>query len=364
MSMRTKRIQKLQAEMAKKGFDALVVTSEINQRYLTGFAYTDGYVLITKDKNYLLTDFRYIEAAKATVDAELFEIIMPKGGMLDEMAAKLDACDANITAVEEATLSLASYERLKIKFKNTDLVPGGSALIDTLRLYKDEEEFACMARAQAITDAAFEHILTVLHPNMTEIEVALELEFFMRKMGSEGIAFDTIAVSGSMSARPHGEPRAVKLEKGFLTMDYGARVDGYCSDMTRTVVLGKADAEIKKVYDTVLLAQTTAIDALRAGLGCRAADKIARDIIDGAGYQGCFGHSLGHGVGLYIHESPRLSFGAGENDVLEPGHVVTAEPGIYIEGKYGCRIEDMIGILPDGTAHDFTHSRKDMIELF
>ena len=215
-----------------------------------------------------------------------------------------------------------------------------------------------------ITDAAFEHILTVLHPNMTEIEVALELEFFMRKMGSEGIAFDTIAVSGSMSARPHGEPRPVKLEKGFLTMDYGARVDGYCSDMTRTVVLGKADAEIKKVYDTVLLAQTTAIDALQAGLGCRAADKIARDIIDGAGYEGCFGHSLGHGVGLYIHENPRLSFGAGENDVLQPGHVVTAEPGIYIEGKYGCRIEDMIGIKADGTAHDFTHSRKDMIELF
>jgi Xaa-Pro aminopeptidase len=199
---------------------------------------------------------------------------------------------------------------------------------------------------------------------MTEIEVALELEFFMRKMGSEGIAFDTIAVSGTMSARPHGEPRPVKLEKGFLTMDYGARVDGYCSDMTRTVVLGKADAEIKKVYYTFLEAQTTAIDPLQAGLSCRQADKIVRDIINAAGYEGCFGHSLGHGVGLYIHENPRLSFGAGENDVLCPGHVVTAEPGIYIEGKYGCRIEDMIGIKADGTAHDFTKSRKDLIELF
>jgi Xaa-Pro aminopeptidase len=134
--------------------------------------------------------------------------------------------------------------------------------------------------------------------------------------------------------------------------------------MTRTVVLGKADAEIKKVYYTVLEAQTTAIDALQAGLGCRQADKIARDIINAAGYEGCFGHSLGHGVGLYIHENPRLSFGAGENDVLCPGHVVTAEPGIYIEGKYGCRIEDMIGIKADGTAHDFTKSRKDLIELF
>ncbi len=362
--MRADRIKKLQAAMAKKGFDALVVTSEINQRYLTGFAYTDGYVLITGKTCYLLTDFRYIEAAKATVDASVFEIIMPKGGMLDELASLLTASGAKVAAVEEATLSLSDYERFKIKFKETDLVPGGSALIDTLRLYKDEEEFASMARAQAITDAAFEHILKVLHPDMTEIEVALELEFFMRKMGSEGIAFDTIAVSGTMSARPHGIPRPVKLEKGFLTMDYGARVDGYCSDMTRTVVIGKADAEIKKVYNTVLQAQTSAIEALQAGLSCRKADKIARDIIDGAGYQGCFGHSLGHGVGLYIHESPRLSFAAGENDVLCPGHVVTAEPGIYIEGKYGCRIEDMIGILPDGTAHDFTHSRKDLIELF
>ena len=362
--MRADRIKKLQAAMSEKGFDALVVTSEINQRYLTGFAYTDGYVLITGKACYLLTDFRYIEAAKAVVDASVFEIIMPKGGMLDELASLLGCAGAKVAAVEEATLSLSDYERFKIKFKDTDLVPGGSALIDTLRLYKDEEEFASMARAQAITDAAFEHILKVLHPDMTEIEVALELEFFMRKMGSEGIAFDTIAVSGTMSARPHGVPRPVKLEKGFLTMDYGARVDGYCSDMTRTVVIGKADDEIKKVYYTVLEAQTTAIDALKAGLGCRAADKIARDIIDGAGYKGCFGHSLGHGVGLYIHESPRLSFAAGENDVLCPGHVVTAEPGIYIEGKYGCRIEDMIGILPDGTAHDFTKSRKDLIELF
>ena len=283
---------------------------------------------------------------------------MPKGSMLDEMASRMAAADVKIAAVEEATLALSAYERFKVKFAGVDIVPGGSALIDTLRLYKDEEEFASMARAQAITDAAFEHILTVLHHNMTEIEVALELEYFMRKMGSEGIAF------GTMSARPHGEPRPVKLEKGFLTMDYGARVDGYCSDMTRTVVLGKADAEIKKVYDTVLEAQTTAIDALRAGLSCRQADKIARDIIDGAGYEGCFGHSLGHGVGLYIHENPRLSFGAGENDVLCPGHVVTAEPGIYIEGKYGCRIEDMIGIQADGTALDLTQSRKDLIELF
>ena len=200
-------------------------------------------------------------------------------------------------------------------------------------------------------------------PDRTEIEVALELEFFMRAHGSEGTAFETIAVSGTNSSRPHGTPRDVKLEKGFFTMDFGARVDGYCSDMTRTVVIGKADEEMKRLYNTVLLAQTSAIDALRAGMKCFDADKVARDIIENAGYKGCFGHSLGHGVGLFIHETPRLSPASAESELLLPGHVVTVEPGIYIEGKYGCRIEDMVTVLADGTIHDFTQSPKELIEL-
>ena len=146
-------------------------------------------------------------------------------------------------------------------------------------------------------------------------------------------------------------------------MDFGARVDGYCSDMTRTVVIGKADEEVRRVYDTVLHAQTAALDALRVGLPCAEADKIARDIIDGAGYKGRFGHSLGHGVGLYIHERPGVHGGSPLENVLRPGHVITVEPGIYIEGKYGCRIEDMVAILPDGTVHNFTQSPKELIEL-
>ena len=146
-------------------------------------------------------------------------------------------------------------------------------------------------------------------------------------------------------------------------MDFGARVDGYCSDMTRTVVIGKADEEMKRLYNTVLLAQTSAIDALRAGMKCFDADKVARDIIENAGYKGCFGHSLGHGVGLFIHETPRLSPASAESELLLPGHVVTVEPGIYIEGKYGCRIEDMVTVLADGTIHDFTQSPKELIEL-
>ena len=183
----------------------------------------------------------------------------------------------------------------------------------------------------------------------------------MKKHGSEKPSFDTIAVSGSASSRPHGVPRPVKLEKGFLTMDYGAMVKGYHSDMTRTVVIGKADGEMKRLYDTVLRAQCAAIDAIGPGKKNADMDKLARDIIDGAGYQGYFSHSLGHGVGLEIHEDPGLNGRMGDA-VLLPGQIVTSEPGIYIEGKYGCRIEDMVLVTEDGR-RDLTDCPKDMIEL-
>ena len=182
------------------------------------------------------------------------------------------------------------------------------------------------------------------------------------RCGNE-VTFQTIAVSGSASSLPHGVPRDCQLEKGFLTMDFGARYGGYCSDMTRTVVLGKADADMKKVYETVLKAQRAALQEAAAGVSCRHLDGVARTIIDEAGYAGRFGHSLGHGVGIDIHEAPRLSFGAGEADVLLPGHVVTFEPGIYLPGLYGCRIEDMAAVRADGTLLDFTKSEKEMIEL-
>lgn len=220
-----------------------------------------------------------------------------------------------------------------------------------------------MAAAQELTDAAFSHILTYLRRGVREIDVALELELFMRKNGADGLAFHTIAVSGAASALPHGVPRARELEQGFLTMDFGARFGGYCSDMTRTVVIGKADDEMKRLYETVLAAQRAALAAAKGGIGCRALDKAARDIIENAGYKGCFGHSLGHGVGLDIHESPRLAPSAAEDAVLCAGHVVTVEPGIYIEGKYGCRIEDMIAVNADGSIRNFTKSTKELLEI-
>ena len=359
-----RKIEKFKQQMSNKGFDAAVISSVVNQRYLTGFDYTDGYVLITKNKSYVLADFRYIEAARACVDTTDFEIIMPDTSMLVCVAALLDENECRSVAFEDATLSVAGLERMKKVFVGKELVAGASEIADGLRLYKDAEEIEKIKKAQAITDAGFTHMLEVLNPNMTEIEAALELEFFMRKMGSEGTAFETIAVSGSASSLPHGVPRNVKLEKGFFTMDFGAKFDGYCSDMTRTVVIGKADDDIKKLYNTVLSAQLAALDFIREGVSCKEADSVARNIINGAGYEGRFGHSLGHGVGMYIHESPRLAQGIPAEETLKRGHIVTVEPGIYIEGLYGCRIEDMVAIMPDGSVYNFTHSRKDLIELF
>ncbi len=358
------KLSKLREKMAEASLDAAVISSEVNIRYLSGLNYTDGYLLITTQKAYLITDFRYIEVAKMTVDQNDFEILMPKESMLVCMASLLDECEAKSVGFEEATLSYYDLKNFKKFFVGKELVAGASEIVDGLRLYKDRDEIELMKKAQSITDAAFKHIIDILTPDMTEIEAALEIEFFMRKLGSEGVAFDTIAVSGTASSLPHGEPRNIKLEKGFFTMDFGAKYKGYCSDMTRTVVLGKADDEMKKLYNTVLLAQTSALEALKEGMICADADTVARNIIDGAGYRGCFGHSLGHGVGMYIHESPRLAQKHGAGVKLARGHVVTVEPGIYIEGKYGCRIEDMVAVLDDGSIYNFTHSPKELIELF
>ena len=349
--------------LEQQGFSAAIISNTTNQFYLTNFDFEDGLVLVTPKRAYVLTDFRYVEAARAQCASD-FEILTPEQGHLACIRGILEEQKISKVAVEEASLSYGDYQRYSEKLPTVQLESGASKLLDLQRQVKDQAELDSMAKAQAVTDAAFSHILKVITPNMTEIEVALELEFFMRRNGAQGLAFNTITVSGSASSLPHGVPRNKKLEKGFLTMDFGARVNGYCSDMTRTVVIGKADAEMKKLYNTVLSAQLAALDAASEGASCRGLDKIARDIIDGNDcYKGAFGHSLGHGVGLYIHEEPRLSTKAPEKARLQRGNVVTFEPGIYLEGKYGCRIEDMVGIRPDGSVINFTKSPKELIEL-
>ena len=349
--------------LATHGAEGAVISDPVNQRYLTGFAFSDGLVVVTERESYLITDFRYAEAARKQA-REGFRVIVPEGGQLLCVAGLLGENGCRRVLFEEKALTVADHLRYSKALCDYELCAGASGICEGLREAKDEEELSTIERAQAITDAAFAHILGQLTPNMTEMEVALELEFFMRRMGAEQVAFHTIAVSGAASSLPHGVPRNQRLEKGFLTMDFGARVDGYCSDMTRTVVLGKADAEMKRLYKTVLAAQTAALDAAHEGVGCRALDRIARDLINGAGYKGCFGHSLGHGVGMVVHENPRLSGSAAEGATLARGQVITFEPGIYLEGKYGCRIEDMACIRPDGSFCDLTNSPKELIELF
>ncbi len=356
-------LSKFKAALVSSGADAAIISDKLNQRYLSGFDFDDGLLLVTAADSYLITDFRYAEAARAQASPEL-QVVTPKGGQLLFIAGLLSDSAAKKVLIEEKALSYADFGRYSDILRDFTVTGGASALLSELRLCKDDTELETIAQAQAITDAAFSHILEWIKPDMTEIEVALELEFFMRRSGAEAQAFETIAVSGTNSSRPHGVPRRCRLERGFLTMDFGAKVNGYCSDMTRTVVIGKADAEMKKLYNTVLTAQKAALEAAAEGVSCRALDKIARDIIYTAGYEGCFGHSLGHGVGMFIHEDPRLSPLSPESVLLSRGHVVTFEPGIYIEGKYGCRIEDMACVRNNGSFFDFTRSPKELIELF
>ena len=360
--MNVTQLQRFQNTLKQSEFDAVIISSELNQRYISGFNYTDGYILIGKEKAFLLTDFRYIEAANAQVKD--FEILMPNSSMLATLSELIGEYGYKKVAIEDAELSCKMLEIMKEKMPTEcELVFGASDLLTKQRMVKLPYELDRIAKAQSITDAAFEHILGFISTDVTEIDVALELEFFMRRNGAEGLAFDTIAVSGPASSLPHGVPSDCKLRKGFFTMDFGAKYDGYCSDMTRTIVIGKADEDIKKVYNTVLSAQLNALDNMKAGMLCREVDDLARSLIRNAGYGEAFGHGLGHGVGMFIHEAPSLSFKAAETLRLAAGNVVTVEPGIYLQGKYGCRIEDMVAINEDGSIFNFTKSPKQLIEL-
>ena len=352
------KLEKVRALLKEKNVDALFVTSELNQRYLLDYPFTDGMLVILADKAYMVTDFRYYEEAQSKANPA-FEVVMPspRVAFVNDV---LQGAGVKTVGYESATLSCDEFARLQEMYSGYSFVSIGD-LFSKVREVKTPDELEQIAKAQSITDKAFAHILNMMTPTMTEIEVALELEVFMRKNGADGLAFETIAVSGNASALPHGKPRNIPLQKGFLTMDYGASFNGYCSDMTRTVVIGKADAEMKHLYQTVLSAQTAAIDMIRAGVVGMDADKVARDIIDSTEFKGAFGHSLGHGVGLFIHESPRLAQTA--KNVLEVGNVVTVEPGIYLQGKYGCRIEDMVAVEENG-CRNFTASPKELIELF
>ena len=352
------RLSRLRDEMQSRGIDAMLVTCEINQSWCCGFDYTDGYLLVCSDNAYLITDPRYIEAAKAECGAEFCCVCAPRD--ISQMFLQyLSDNRARTVGIEDKELSYYNAMRIKGMLSSYEIVPTGG-MFDDLRSRKDAEECALIKKAQQITDAAFTHILGYIKEGVTETDIAIELEFFMRRMGASARSFDFIVASGSASSRPHAVPRSIPIQRGFLTMDIGCIYGGYCSDMTRTVVVGRADAEMKKLYSTVYEAQRAALEFITEGVRCVDADSTARAITERE-YPGGFSHSLGHGVGRRIHEFPRLSSAAGDKR-LAAGHVVTVEPGIYLEGKYGCRLEDML-IIGDGCAQNITASAKELIEI-
>lgn len=350
------RLAKLREKMTT---DALLFTSGTNSQYLTDFEFHDGYVLVTKTEAYAFADFRYIEATKKALAGTGFRVEILSGGLPSLFGPIFDSAQVAKVGFEDRVLTCARLEGLKRDFPAIQFEPVGG-LVDELREVKDEIELSRIVAAQRIAEKAFDEVLGIITPEMTEREVALELEYRMRKLGSEGPAFDIIAVSGTQSALPHGVPRDKKLERGFLTLDFGAIVGGYRSDMTRTIAIGSVTDEMKKVYDTVLRAQLAALEAIGPGKTGAEIDKIARDIIDEAGYKGRFGHGLGHGVGLKIHEGPSVS--GGGTKPLVPGNIVTIEPGIYLEGEYGVRIEDMVYIRED-RAENVTRAPKELIVI-
>lgn len=352
-------IQKLQAALKSDDY-AAIVFSEHNRYYFTGFPSTDGILFVTKKSAVFLIDSRYVEAAKKeSRDCEVVLLENTKK-QLCELAVRSGIKTVGIESYDMPVFMAARFKEMLTGIE-VDMSNTLSQIISQLRMIKTPDEVESMKKAQAVTDAAFKHILDFIKPGVTERDISLELEFFMKKNGATRPSFDLITITGETTSRPHGVPGDRKVQNGdFVTLDIGDVVDGYCSDMTRTIAIGKITDEQKKVYDTVLKAQLAALDALKPGKVCSDVDKIARDIIYGAGYEGCFGHGLGHSVGLLIHEEPCLSPSC--NVILKPGMTMTVEPGIYLEGRFGVRIEDMVLMTEDGYLN-FTKSPKELITL-
>lgn len=339
--------------------DAVLVSDGYNMRYISGFSGATGYLYVSRNRNVILTDFRY--TIQANSESNGFEVIeIGKGGYTEAINDLLDSDKVERLGFEDSNLLFASYSNLNEKLHKKEMVPVKNSLTN-LRIVKTAEELENIKMAEHIGDIAFSKVLEVIKPGMTELEVAAYLEFFMKTNGAQGLSFDSIVASGVNSSMCHATPSSKKIELGdFLTMDFGCLYNGYCSDMTRTIVVGKASQEQKDVYNTVLKAQLEALDAIHAGVVGKDIDKIARDIIDSTKYKGCFGHGLGHSVGLFIHEDPR--FASTEERVILANVTETVEPGIYIENFGGVRIEDLVVVTEDGHIN-FTHSEKQLIEL-
>ena len=333
--MSNQRVERLRQRLQELDLEALFVTNAVNRRYLSGFTGSAGYLVITMQEALLITDFRYRE--QAPQQAAGFRVIEHTGNPAVTIAETLRELGIRRIGFEQHDVSYADYQSYAKEF-GIEMVPADQ-LVEQLRMTKDEEELKLIQEACDLVDRTYEHMLGFIRPGMTERDVALELEFFMRAHGADGPSFDTIVASGVRSSLPHGAASEKVLEPGdFVTLDFGAYMNGYCSDITRTVVLGPLSDRHREIYEIVLEAQLLALERIKPGMTGQEADRIARDFIASRGYGEQFGPGLGHGLGMEVHEQPRLARTG--SIVLEPGMVVTIEPGIYIPGFGGVRIED------------------------
>lgn len=331
---------------------AVLISAYPNIFYYSGFKSEDAYLLISNDRHMLITDSRYFVQAKR--EAADFDVV----NIADGWEKIFSQISENDIFFEEQKLTFAEYEKFGT-FGKTLLK--GQKEIDSPRRIKDDNELKIISEAERIGDMAFTHILDFIRSGMTERDIALELEMFMKKQGASGLSFETIAASGTRSSMPHGVASDKVIEKGdFLTLDFGCVYEGYCSDMTRTVVIGAPDERQKEIYEVVLKAQETALANIAVGMDCAEIDALARDVIKDAGYGKNFGHSLGHSVGVEIHEQP--CFSPKSKDILKEGNVLSVEPGIYIDEEMGVRIEDLIAV-KDGKIVNLTSSPKNLIRI-
>ncbi|MEK4249670.1 MULTISPECIES: M24 family metallopeptidase [Paenibacillus] len=352
------RVEKLQQMLSEKQLEAIIIDSPINRRYLSGFTGSAGTLLITLEQSYLLTDFRY--ETQAVDQAAGFQVSIYATQPFDELKSLFGKHGITRVAFEQDIVSFAQYKRYEAAFHGVELV-GTSGLVEQLREIKDDQEISVIQEAATLADQTFAHILNYIKPGVRELDIALEIEMFMRANGATSTSFDTIVASGERSALPHGvASERVIGNNEFVKLDFGAYYKGYCSDITRTVFVGQPTQKHLEIYNIVLEAQLYALEHIKAGMTGLEADACCRDIITNYGYGDRFGHSTGHGIGMEIHEAPRLS--RLSDTLLTPGMTVTVEPGIYLPGFGGVRIEDDIVITQTGN-QILTSSPKELILL-
>ena len=352
-----KRLTRLLEILDSHDLDSMLVDSASNRRYLSGFTGSTGWLIISSQKTYLAVDFRYVEQAKK--EAPDFDILLVKGGIHDWLPALIKETGLRKLGLESDHLSLSVYQDLNQAIQGIDnstrIVPVKN-IVESLRVVKDMEELTFIAKACQIADKTMIYAHSLLNPGITEKQLAWELESFIRQQGSDSIPFEIIVASGTNSAMPHARPTDRAISEGEpVTIDLGARVNGYCSDLTRSFIIGKDNADFNKIYNIVLGAQLTALSVVKSGMNAAEIDSIVRDIISHAGYRELFGHGLGHGVGLDTHELPGLRNNS--VDVLLDGMVFTVEPGVYMPGWGGIRIEDTVTI-ENGKLKSLTEAGK------